>query len=299
MNNDAYKLKYMKYKSKYLELKEMNAGMNPVEVNMIEKIRILKDEMKVLNDLLIKIKRGENTNIFEIIKEHSRISKYVYDIFRSWFLESEEGREWLLKKREELKLIKNEESYNLKINLLTDNITLEQIKVENYENGDIISTPINRGYDEIENTININIHTHPYNQGLHYLNEDFKYHNKGRLNYPKLLSMPSYIDISTSLKADLRYYTFNGIISESDISFYSIHDELIMEMFQNPIKQDLLFDVLMHNANEIKSDLVKDIYQKLTTEELISQLKKRYLNLLDPEHDARIKAIKFEIIKLD
>ena len=27
MNNDAYKLKYMKYKSKYLELKEMNAGM--------------------------------------------------------------------------------------------------------------------------------------------------------------------------------------------------------------------------------------------------------------------------------
>ena len=78
-----------------------------------------------------------------------------------------------------------------------------------------------------------------------------------------------------------------------------MHDELIMEMIQNPIKLDLLFDVLMHNANEIKSDLVKDIYQKLTTEELISQLKKRYLNLLDPEHDARIKAIKFEIIKLD
>ncbi len=185
MNNDAYKLKYMKYKAKYLELKEMLGGaeaekyvvgmrvkrvkgdddvyadgsihrgeaigkygiikeireeeewppgsgkilpkayiidfknhyegtkhegvlisvieddLEPVEVNMIEKIRILKDEMKVLNDLIIKSKRGENINIFEIIKEHSRISKYVYDIFRSWFLESEEGREWLLKKREE------------------------------------------------------------------------------------------------------------------------------------------------------------------------------------------------------
>ena len=68
MNNDSYKLKYLKYKEKYLELKEMNAGMNPVEVNMIEKIRILKDEMKVLNDLIIKINRGENINIFEIIK---------------------------------------------------------------------------------------------------------------------------------------------------------------------------------------------------------------------------------------
>ena len=275
----------------------MNAGMNPVEVNMIEKIRILKDEMKVLNDLIIKDKRGENINIFEIIKEYSRISKYVYDIFRSWFLESEAGRSWLLKKREELKLIKNEEAYNLKINLLTDNITLEQIEIENDEDGNIISVPVNQGYDEIENRININIHTHPYNQGLHYL--DFKLPYKGELNYPKLLSMPSYIDISTSLEANLRYYTFDGIISESDISFYSMHDELIMEMIQNPIKLDLLFDVLMHNANEIKSDLVKDIYQKLTTEELISQLKKRYLNLLDPEHDARIKAIKFEIIKLD
>ena len=71
MNNDSYKLKYLKYKEKYLELKEMNAGMNPVEVNMIEKIRILKDEMKVLNDLIIKDKRGENINIFEIIKEYS------------------------------------------------------------------------------------------------------------------------------------------------------------------------------------------------------------------------------------
>jgi hypothetical protein len=296
MNNDSYKLKYLKYKEKYLELKEMNAGMNPVEVNMIEKIRILKDEMKVLNDLIIKINRGENINIFEIIKlkEYSRISKYVYDIFRSWFLESEEGREWLLKKREELKLIKNEEAYNLKINLLTDNITLEQIEIENDEDGNIISVPVNQGYDEIENTININIHTHPYNQGLHYL--DFKLPYKGELNYPKLLSMPSNIDINTSLEANLRYYTFDGIISESDISFYSMHEELIMEMIQNPIKHDLLFDVLMYNANHIKSDLVMDIYQRLSTEELISQLKKRYLNLL--EHDS-IKAIKFEIIKLD
>lgn len=55
----------------------------------------------------------------------------------------------------------------------------------------------------------------------------------------------------------------------------------------------------MYNANNIKSDLVMDIYQRLSTEELISQLKKRYLNLLDPEHDSIIKAIKFEIIKLD
>ena len=50
--------------------------------------------MKRLNDLIIKIKGGENINknIVDRLKEYSRISKYVYDIFRSWFLESEEGR---------------------------------------------------------------------------------------------------------------------------------------------------------------------------------------------------------------
>ena len=33
MNNDAYKLKYMKYKAKYMELKDMIAGMDPELMN--------------------------------------------------------------------------------------------------------------------------------------------------------------------------------------------------------------------------------------------------------------------------
>ena len=262
------------------------------DLSVKEKIRILKKHIKESIPKIL----PENPILHEVTF-YSETSKYIYDVFRSWFLESKKGQEWLLKKRKELKSIKNEESYLLTIDLLTDNVTLKQNNIQNSDDGNIISSPVFPGFDG-PNTININIHTHPYNQGLHYL----KFKTQEKLSYPRLLSMPSYIDIISDFEAALLYYHFAAIIAPNDISFYSWHHDLIMEAVNNqsnPDKQKLLLDVLAHNANEIKSDLVKEEYQKLSIDELIIRLKKRYLNLVDPENDAPIKAIKYEIIKLE
>lgn len=262
------------------------------DLSVKEKIRILKKHIKESIPKIL----PENPILHEVTF-YSETSKYIYDVFRSWFLESKKGQEWLLKKRKELKSIKNEDSYFLTIDLLTDNVTLKQNNIQNSDDGNIISNPVFPGFDG-PNTININIHTHPYNQGLHYL----KFKTQEKLSYPRLLSMPSNIDIISDFETALLYYHFAAIIAPNDISFYSWHHDLIMEAVNNqsnPDKQKLLLDVLAHNANEIKSDLVKEEYQKLSIDELIIRLKKRYLNLLDHENDAPIKAIKYEIIKLE
>ena len=125
-----------------------------------------------------------------------------------------------------------------------------------------------------DNTININLHTHPKKCINKYLRK------QGYKKQLKTYCLPSHIDLSNTLDMAIKYKTHNTlfcILSSNDISMHVINKDLYNELIKN---EEKIKDVILTNGNKlVTDDKVK-----------IENLKEKYKYLLGTEN---IKAIDF------
>ena len=290
MNNSAYKSKYLKYKDKYLELKEMNAGMDPNQAP-VPKAKIHINPEDFINSFLI-IKGVRDA--------------YLLQNHKSTTYEIDNRINAIQTKFPELNLLKNNNYYYFSLKKLTlqDIETNEQISKILRFSCDVEFDNLNRNIETV--TYNFNVYLQrikdPINiityicqtkntiQDANKLLEDIKTALSSittfegaelniKVNIPVISLIPKLIDISYVFTQDeiealddiiyniMNFNNYNKIIG--NINYYNpIHRGIVLAYisdFKHPVLEPLYplnTSGYMEDINRIedkKSDLIQKI----------------------------------------